>query len=251
MFESRRADFDELSRAASRGNFSKSLRNASPDATMSSRQFLPCQGAQLAVHLQAITYARNDIRMANNRKLSKAEADLCFGPALALLPELPHCIMQANRSVLGTILSTLMCDGAIWGGGTYPLFDARDERFEPAQPYEHFELWSLPRNQDWLRRRGAFAVPNEFMMVVDAATPFETIKQIYDARCGEAANPFSHEICLALLVTQWIHDLGWAYVPLGDKTNYAMFIASPKREELPLMAEMALTRNGEPLFDAV
>src|SRR5690349_5388091 len=118
--------------------------------------------------------------MAGKRRLTESEADLCFGPARAILPDLPHCITQANRSALGSVLSTLMCDGAIWGAGTYPLFDARDERFEPQAQHETFELWSLPRNQDWLRRRGAIATSNQFVMVVEAATSFDTIKQMYD-----------------------------------------------------------------------
>lgn len=171
---------------------------------------------------------------------------LCFGSVSPPIAEFPHCIFVRSRRSLAVILELTDAKGGIWGDE--PLVDRNGAPYigpEDGRIIEDFPLWEMPENQELVLRSGWAGKIGTFTMVIDSRTPPEVLSGTYsESRDDEGDYPYYKYI---ERISRWITALRWAYIPLGDECDLALFVVSDSCKAWALEAETALRTGGEPV----
>lgn len=178
----------------------------------------------------------------NELKVGKEELEFCLGRSLKDVQDKPHCIARSGSGFLSCVLTAAGCDGALWGGNA-PIEDSDGEPLVNADVLTRFRAWELGKNQAWLRRQGAFAVLSQFSMVIPGNTSEEVVSRMYSEVENDGMYDLFYDDCLEKLMTKWINEVDWSYVPLTDETDLALWVTA-NDEELARKVTTALSRAG-------
>lgn len=167
---------------------------------------------------------------------------LAFGSLNPPIARFPHCIFESSGESLALVLSIVGLKGGVWGD--YPPVDAKGKPYVPPweEDPEHFTLWEIPENQSRIAR-GCPVYVGQFTMVIDTRTPTATLARMYSVE-GEDG-PYYEYIHR---VSEWIDELRWAYIPLGDELDYEMFVVSQPWHELVTRVELEFRKQNKRVF---
>lgn len=177
--------------------------------------------------------------MNSDEDVSKATLEIAFGTTDPCLAQFPHSIFRRSDAAIETVAKHIGGPIAVWGDR--PWYDAMGKQYVPSwepDPVHEFELWKLPQNQECALHYSKYRNSSEFVMIVSAGLPAEVVRRPLERLDPEDGcfpyYKYIHWVC------DWIPEFGWAYIPLSDELEEAMFVVSQPRQELLVDVEAGL-----------